>query len=98
MPLCSSSFNTSIVRFTDAHYEICLGSARASRAGECVLAVANFTSTSPFQMGGDWKARPLLHPRYGGELGKGGLEIFDNGDRGSGRHGREARRVSDFTR
>jgi len=24
----------------------------------------------------DLKARPLLHPRYGGELGESGLEVF----------------------
>jgi hypothetical protein len=30
------------------------------------------------------------------ELGKRSLKIFDNGDRGSGRHGREARRVSEW--
>ena len=29
-------------------------------------------------------------------LGERGLQIFDNGDRGSGRHGREARRVSEW--
>ena len=29
-------------------------------------------------------------------LGARGLEIFDNGDRGSGRHGREVRRVSEW--
>ena len=29
-----------------------------------------------FQACGDWKARPLLHPRYGGGSSKGGLEIF----------------------
>jgi hypothetical protein len=28
-----------------------------------------------------------------GKLGEGGLEVFDNGDRGSGRDGREAPRV-----
>src|SRR6266516_4141377 len=30
--------------------------------------------------------------------GEGGLQRFDNGVHGNGRHGREARRVSDFTR
>jgi hypothetical protein len=30
------------------------------------------------------------------QLGEAGLELFDNGDRGSGRHGREARRVSEW--
>ena len=31
-----------------------------------------------------------------GELGEGGLKVFDNGVHGNGRHGREARRVSDW--
>jgi hypothetical protein len=30
------------------------------------------------QITSDWKARPLLHPRYGGKLGEGGLEVFDD--------------------
>jgi hypothetical protein len=33
---------------------------------------------SSFQISGDWKARPLLRIRYGGELGESGLEIFDD--------------------
>ena len=31
-----------------------------------------------FQIRGNLKARPLLRIRYGGELGEGGLEVFDN--------------------
>ena len=33
---------------------------------------------------------------YFDELSEGGLKIFDNGGHGSGRHGREARRVSEW--
>ncbi len=43
------------------------------------------------------RPRLLLQVRRDlGELGEGGLEVFDNGDRGSGRHGQEARRMSDW--
>lgn len=35
-------------------------------------------SSSALQIDRDWKARPLLRIRYGGELGQGGLEVFDD--------------------
>ena len=33
---------------------------------------------SSFQINGDWKARPLLRIRYGGELSQRCLEVFDD--------------------
>ena len=50
-----------------------------------------FRPTFPVELRLESPAAPS--PAYGGEVTK-AAQIFDNGDRGSGRHGREARRVN----
>src|SRR5512140_2472320 len=49
-----------------------------SCSGEGTEDAAALPRVLTFKVGGDWKARLLLHPRYGGESSKGGLEVLDD--------------------